>query len=236
MSYCAAMDQAGGRKRGANAAGDDALARLNAAHDALVAATALAWDWHGALTRKGRTTSYLSHLLAVEGLVVECGGGPEEAIAALLHDALEDAPSAAVRAERERTIGERFGPSVLRIVLDCTDTLPDESGHDKRPWRERKDRFLANLARADRASRLVVACDKRHNLGDLVWDLHHEGPPTFERFNAGPPLQLWYFESVARLCSDAIPPRLALELDRLLADLRSFCPPEGATPREREAT
>jgi len=111
---------------------------------------------------------------------------------------------------------------VLRIVLDATDTLPDESGHDKRPWRERKDRFLANLARAGRASRLVVACDKRHNLGDLVWDLHHEGPPTFARFNAGPADQLWYFESVVRLCADAIPPRLALELDRLLVDLRMF--------------
>lgn len=223
------MDQAGGRKRSANAVENDALARLNAAHERLVAATALAWDWHGALTRKGRPTSSLSHLLAVQGLVVECGGGPDEAIAALLHDALEDAPSPAVRRARERVIDERFGGSVLRIVLDCTDTLPDESGHDKRPWRERKDRFLANLAHAARASRLVVACDKRHNLGDLVWDLHHEGPPTFERFNAGPALQLWYFETVTRLCGDAIPPRLALEFERLLADLRSFCPPVGAS-------
>lgn len=216
-----------GRKRGANAPGDETLARLNAAHERLVAATALAWSWHGPLTRKGRPTSYLSHLLAVQGLVVECGGGPDEAIAALLHDALEDAPSPAVRREREREIEARFGGGVLRIVLDCTDTLPDESGHDKRPWRERKDRFLAQLARADAGSRLVVACDKRHNLGDLVWDLHHEGPPTFERFNAGPAEQLWYFESVTRLCRDAIPPRLALELERLLTDLRGFCPPGG---------
>lgn len=211
-----------GRKLGASASPDAPIARLVAARDALVAATDLAWAWHGAETRKGRTTSYLSHLLAVQGLVVECGGGPDEAIAALLHDALEDAPSRAERGERERLVRARFGEPVLRIVLDATDTLPDESGHDKRPWRERKDRFLANLARAGRASRLVVACDKRHNLGDLVWDLHHEGPPTFARFNAGPADQLWYFESVVRLCADAIPPRLALELDRLLVDLRMF--------------
>ncbi len=216
------MDGDPGRKHGASETADATLTRLVAARDALVAATELAWTWHGSETRKGRATSYLSHLLAVEGLVVECGGGPEEAIAALLHDALEDAPTRDERSEREAVIRARFGEAVLRIVLDCTDTLPDETGHDKRPWRERKERFLANLARADRASRLVVACDKRHNLGDLVWDLHHEGPPTFARFNAGAREQLWYFESVIRICAEAIPPRLALELDRLLVDLKTF--------------
>lgn len=200
------------------------LARFEDARARLVAATDLAWAWHGQLTRKGRATTYLSHLLAVQGLVLESGGGPDEAIAALLHDALEDAPSAAERRERERVIRERLGEAVLRIVLDCTDTLPDESGADKRPWRDRKERFLAQLAHAGRPSRLVVACDKRHNLGDLVWDLHHEGPPTFARFNAGPADQLWYFESVTRICGDAIPPRLALEFERLLADLKSACP------------
>ncbi|MBY0401570.1 HD domain-containing protein [Myxococcota bacterium] len=211
-----------GRKPGASSPSDPTLARLVAAREALVAATDLAWAWHGPLTRKGRATSYLSHLLAVQGLVVECGGGPEEAIAALLHDALEDAPTRTARSERERAIGERFGEAVLGIVLDCTDTLPDETGPDKRPWRERKERFLAKLVRADRTSRLVVACDKRHNLGDLVWDLHHEGPPTFARFNAGPAEQLWYFESVTRICADVIPARLALELDHLLSELRKF--------------
>lgn len=216
------MEAHSGRKLGASEAESTALARLVAARGPLVAATDLAWTWHGKETRKGRATSYLSHLLAVEGLVVECGGGPEEAIAALLHDALEDAPTRAERSEREAMIRARFGEAVLRIVLDCTDTLPDETGHDKRPWRERKERFLANLDRTGHGSRLVVACDKRHNLGDLVWDLHHEGIPTFARFNAGAAEQLWYFESVTRICAEAIPPRLALELDRLLIDLRMF--------------
>jgi (p)ppGpp synthase/HD superfamily hydrolase len=222
MTKVEAMDGDPRRKLGASEEADAILARLVASRDALVAATDLAWTWHGPETRKGRSTSYLSHLLAVQGLVVECGGGPEEAIAALLHDALEDAPTREERGQREAVIRARFGEAVLRIVLDCTDTLPDETGRDKRPWRERKERFLANLVRAGRASRLVVACDKRHNLGDLVWDLHHEGPPTFARFNAGAAEQLWYFESVTRICAEAIPPRLALELDRLLIDLRMF--------------
>lgn len=198
------------------------LTPLAGAKARLVEATELAWTWHGALTRKGRSTTYVSHLLAVESLVLECGGGPDEAIAALLHDALEDAPSRAARDERERVIDTRMGPAVLQIVLDCTDTLRDEAGRAKRPWRERKERYLAQLAGTSPASRLVAACDKRHNLGDLVWDLHHEGPPTLDRFNAGPAEQLWYFESVARVCADAIPARLALELERLTGELRGF--------------
>lgn len=212
---------------------DQALARFAEARPQLIAATGLAWAWHGHLTRKGRPTSYLSHLLAVQGLVIESGGGPDEAIAALLHDSLEDAATRDERREREHVIRERCGEAVLRIVLDCTDTLPDESHADKLPWRERKERFLAALAHTEPASRLVVACDKRHNLGDLVWDLHHEGPPTFARFNAGPADQLWYFESVTRICGDAIPPRLALEFERLLADLAAACP---APKRDKRPT
>ncbi len=93
-----------------------------------------------------------------------------------------------------------------------------------------RDTFrMRSCARAERPSRLVAACDKRHNLGDLVWDLHHEGPPTFARFNAGPAEQLWYFESVTHLCREAIPARLALELERLMTDLRSFCPAASTT-------
>ena len=189
----------------------------------LVAATELAWAWHGHLTRKGRTTSYLSHLLGVEGLVIACGGGPDEAIAALLHDSLEDVERPFERREREARIEADFGGGVLRIVHDCTDTLPDETGGDKRPWRARKERFLERLAHAGPSSRLVVACDKRHNLGDLLWDLRHEGPPTLARFNAGPADQLWYFESVTRVCADAIPPRLAHEFERLLRELSTAC-------------
>lgn len=214
------MSGASQREEPRSNAGLDAFA---AARPRLVAATELAWRWHGHLTRKGRTTSYLSHLLGVEGLVIACGGGPDEAIAALLHDALEDVERAHERQEREERIGADFGDAVLRIVLDCTDTLADEHGSAKRPWRARKERFLDRLADAGRASHLVVACDKRHNLGDLLWDLRHEGPSTLSRFNAGPAEQLWYFESVTRVCADAIPPRLAHEFERLLRELSIAC-------------
>ncbi len=89
-------------------------------------ATRLAWRWHGRQTRKGKSISYVSHLLHVQALVIDFGGSPDESIAALLHDSLEDAPSPNDRSEREELIESRFGEAVLRIVLDCTDTAADD--------------------------------------------------------------------------------------------------------------
>lgn len=195
---------------------------LAAADAQLVEATALAWRWHGHQTRKGRTTSYMSHLSQVQGLVIDAGGGPSEAVAALLHDSLEDAPSPSERLAREQTIEARFGQPVLRIVLDLTDTRPDEAADSKGPWRERKERYLDQLRGAGRPSLLVAACDKRQNLGDLVTDLRHEGLATLDRFNAGASEQVWYFGSLAAICRPAIPERLAGELDQLVRALEEL--------------
>jgi (p)ppGpp synthase/HD superfamily hydrolase len=197
----------------------------------LLDATQLAWRWHGRQTRKGKPISYMSHLLQVQGLVIDAGGGAEEAIAALLHDSLEDAPSPKERAEREVQIAADFGQAVLRIVLDCTDTTATESEANKGPWRARKERYLSQLRGADPASLLVAACDKRHNLGDLVWDLRHEGLETLSRFNAGGAEQVWYYESLAEICCSSIPPRLAMELDDLVSNLRILIDPESGDHR-----
>jgi (p)ppGpp synthase/HD superfamily hydrolase len=213
------MSDSGPREESVESASAETEALL-AAHPELVEATRLAWAWHGLQTRKGRSTSYMSHLLQVQGLVVAAGGGAPEAIAALLHDALEDAADPIERADREGVIASRFGNDVLRIVLDCTDTTPTEAGDQKGPWRTRKERYLEQLRKAGSASRLVAACDKRHNLGDLVADLHHEGPGTLARFNAGADEQVWYYESLAEVCRDAVPDRLAREIDMLVEDLR----------------
>ena len=188
----------------------------------LVEATNLAWRWHGHQTRKGKTTSYMSHLLHVQALVLDFGGGAEEAIAALLHDSLEDANDPAERAAREEEIGSTFGPGVMQTVLDCTDTTKSEAGERKGPWRERKERLLGQIRNASRSSQLVAACDKRHNLGDLISDLRFEGLETLARFNADGPSQIWYFEAIVTACRAGIPSRLATELDALVRELASI--------------
>lgn len=52
---------------------------------------------HGEDVRKGTTIPYVAHLLNVCSLVFVDGGSEDEAIAALLHDALEDHPEQASR-------------------------------------------------------------------------------------------------------------------------------------------
>lgn len=185
-------------------------------------AFALALEWHGDQHRKGSRTPYVSHLLQVSGLVLEHGGDADQAAAAFLHDSLEDAPSAVERRRREARIVRSLGAGVLRIVRDCTDTGPEESFGSKRPWKERKQGYLAHLRRASRRSLLVAACDKRHNLGALVADLRTHGRGYLEHFNAGPTDQLWFVAGVLAAMRGRVPGRLERELAELHRELRTL--------------
>ena len=92
---------------------------------------------HATQMRKGTDVPYASHLLSVAALVLEDGGSEDEAIAALLHDAVEDQGGPRTRDE----IGRRFGEEVARIVDGCTDT--DET--PKPPWRKRKESYIESM-------------------------------------------------------------------------------------------
>lgn len=186
----------------------------------LAEATALALAWHAGQSRKGSGAPYASHLLQVAGLVLEHGGSIEQAIAALLHDALEDAASPEERRERERVLAERFGPRVLAMVLDCTDTGPDESLATKAPWRERKSRHLERLASLSAESALVAVCDKLHNLGALVGEVQTQGRGVLESFRGSPAEQVWYFASVAERLQERVPERVRVEYAERLLVLR----------------
>jgi (p)ppGpp synthase/HD superfamily hydrolase len=79
-------------------------------------ALAHAMDLHRDQVRKGTDrnaggepvppTPYVAHLLGVASLALEAGADEDEAIAALLHDAIEDQPNAG---STERGIAEMFG-------------------------------------------------------------------------------------------------------------------------------
>ena len=146
----------------------------------------LAVEWHAQQLRKGTSIPYLSHPVQGAGSVLEHGGEVEQAAAAFLHDALEDAPNAMERTRREQRIQRDLGlaHAVLRIVLDCTDTEADESLGQKRPWREREERYLKHLAPASQASGLVAVCDKRNNLGTIVAEVRKHGVKYLKRFSA----------------------------------------------------
>lgn len=178
--------------------------------EALLYATRL----HAGQTRKGSGVPYISHLMAVAALTLEFGGGEDEAIAALLHDAVEDQGGPETRAEILRL----FGPRITAIVDGCTDT--DE--HPKPPWRARKEAYIEHLRTAPRSVRLVSACDKLHNARSLARDYRSEGESLWDRFSGGREGTLWYYRAVmdALSCNGSSP--LIEELERAVSELEAL--------------
>ena len=183
-----------------------------------IEAFAFAVEAHGEQTRKGGEVPYTSHLAQVAGLVLEHGGDPSQAIAALLHDVLEDCDVAA------EVLHTRFGPDVSTMVERCTDLVPGDSNDRKSPWLARKRRYIDQVRTSDPRTRLVVACDKLHNLRNVVSDLRVAGLSTLERFTASPPQTRWYYESVRAALGEDLPLSLLTEIDALLEELAHHVP------------
>jgi (p)ppGpp synthase/HD superfamily hydrolase len=196
-------------------------------------ADALAWAnrLHASQTRKGGTIPYVSHLFAVTGLVLEAGGDEDEAIAALLHDAIEDQGEQVTIEEIER----RFGARVRAIVESCSDTdLPGIEGIGERgPANSlrRKQLYVEHLeAVSDESVLRVSLADKLHNARSIVADRRASDDGVFERFNVGKWGTLWYYRELARFYGDRFaagghPPALAgqaAELGRVVDVLRQL--------------
>lgn len=181
--------------------------------DRFVAAAALAVALHAGQARKGNGVPYVSHLLAVAGLVLEHGGDEDQAIAALLHDGPEDQGGEATLAR----IRAEFGDRVAGIVAACSDTFETP----KPPWRARKEAYLAGLAEHDPDVWLVALADKVHNARTIVADLRADGPPTLDRFNGGRAGTLWYYRTVADRLAALNPGALAEELLGLAVTMES---------------
>ena len=186
------------------------------------AAFQLAFEVHGHQLRKSTSIPYISHVMSVSALVLEAGGDEDCAIAALLHDAVEDAPDGRVMLDRIRG---QFGPRVASIVKACSDASA-VPGQAKAPWRERKEAYLAHLAVADADALLVSACDKLHNARAIVADLREIGQAVWQRFTVTDAADhLWYYQSVSDAFSTRVQPRLAnavrvavVEMTRLGSD------------------
>ena len=173
---------------------------------------------HATQKRKGTDTPYISHLLGVASLVLEHGGDEEQAIAAMLHDTVEDQG-----AHLEPIIRQRFGARVADIVLGCTDadTLP------KPPWRARKEAYIAHLEHADRAVLLVSCADKVHNARAICTDVRAHGLSVFTRFNAGQDGTVWYYRSLANAFARLLPGALSAELSEAVRIMEAPPPPQS---------
>ena len=170
---------------------------------------------HAGQVRKGTEIPYVSHLLAVAAIALEHGADEDEAIAALLHDAVEDCGGE----PRRQDIAMRFGERVAAIVKACSDT--DEM--PKPPWRERKEEYIAHLAEADPSVLLVSACDKLHNARAIVADLREQGDEVWGRFKGKRDGSLWYYRELVTTFRRRDEHRqLVDELDRVVSTMEQL--------------
>ena len=175
-------------------------------------AVSYALDVHATQPRKGTDVPYVAHLLGVASLVLEDGGDEDEAIAALLHDAVEDQGG---QATLER-IRELFGERVARIVAACSDT----DVTPKPPWRARKEAYVAHLRDPDlpAGALRVSLADKLHNARAMLFDLR-AGHDVFARFSAGRAEQHWYYDALAATFADLTESPMVAELRRVVDEL-----------------
>lgn len=194
---------------------------------------------HREQPRKGKDIPYIGHLLGVASLVLEAGGDEDMAIAALLHDAVEDQGGQ----PRLDEIKKMFGDRVAHIVWGCTDS--DEADPDKKaPWCERKQKYVAHVEhQADPQVRLVSAADKVHNSRAVLLDHYELGDAVFDRFSKGKQGTLWYYRALvdafrAAEARDLHPDdaaakgrkRLIEELNRVVTELENRAGGKGVNP------
>jgi len=161
--------------------------------------------------RKGANIPYVSHLLGTAAIAIENGASEDQAIAALLHDAVEDQGGST----RFEDIRSRFGEGVAHIVADCTDSDVEP----KPPWRARKEAYLASLANKPAASLEVSIADKTHNVGAIIVDLHDHGELVWSRFTGGKDGSLWYYRAPSDAFAELVPGTAAARFARLVDEM-----------------
>jgi GTP pyrophosphokinase len=186
------------------------VVELSDRFDAALVYTRLA---HAGQTRKGTDVPYVAHVLAVTALALENGATQEEAIAALLHDTVEDCGGL----PRLDDVRNCFGNNVAEIVMGCTDATETP----KPPWKERKQSYLRELENEGSPSVLLVAaCDKLHNVRSLVIALRNDGDAAWKRFKGGKEGTLWYYRAALDVLSRrGAPARVLYELKLAVEEL-----------------
>ncbi len=169
---------------------------------------------HGSQTRKASTIPYVAHLIGVASLVLEAGGDEDLAIAALLHDVVEDCGGTPMLKELRR----RFGARVARIVDGCTDAYEIP----KPLWHDRKVNYINRLTKEDEDTRLVSAADKLNNVRSILSDYRAIGESVWSRFNGKRDGTLWYYRTLRDEFLQSKPNRITRDFDLAVKELESL--------------
>jgi (p)ppGpp synthase/HD superfamily hydrolase len=144
---------------------------------------------HAGQYRKGTRVPYLIHPLRVAQVLVEAGCSEELAVAAVLHDTVEDC---FVTYDQIRRL---FGERVTKLVEGATE--PDKAAS----WEHRKQHTLNFLETAAEEMLLLSLADKLDNIRSIREDLALNGELAWTRFKRGRESQRWYYESLAGVFS-----------------------------------
>ncbi|MEO1428355.1 MAG: HD domain-containing protein [Cyanobacteria bacterium J06633_8] len=174
---------------------------------ALIYATQL----HANQTRKVDKIPYISHLMSVSALILEAGGSEDEAIAGLLHDAIEDQGGKATREQ----IRDKFGEQIVEIIDGCTesDITP------KPPWKERKIQYIENIRNGSDSVKLVSLADKLHNARSLLIGYRNKGDKLWDYFSGSKEDKLWFYRELLVIYQQSYDNFMTVELERILREL-----------------
>ena len=156
--------------------------------DKYLEAYVYSFELHKKQTRKGSNIPYFTHLSSVSNLIIENNGTTTQAIAGLMHDAVEDQGGAKTLA----VIKRKFGPKVAKIVDQCSDTTIKP----KPPWKTRKIKYIKDIKNKTQDTLLVSLCDKYHNANCILSDYQKVGEEIWDRFTASKQETFWYYESL----------------------------------------
>ena len=174
---------------------------------------------HHAQARKGSAVPYIAHLIGVCSLVLDAGGDEDQAIAALLHDAVEDQGGLPTLA----TIRQLFGDRVAVAVESCSDST-SSNALQKLPWIDRKQHYLEHLPHANQDALIVGAADKLHNARSVLAEYRQIGEGVWRRFSVSKDKQLWYYRTLVEAFRNTTAPKLLVdELERVVKEISEKC-------------
>ena len=169
---------------------------------------------HGGKLRKKTRIPDIGHVLGVTAIALEYGASETEAIAALLHDAAEDAGGR----KRLNDIRRKFGAAVAGIVDGCTDSYEEP----KPAWLERKKEYVRHAQNASVSTKLVSAADKLQNVRSLLRNYRDEGERLWRRYNCGKEGALWYYRALVNAFTGKRIQPLVRDLDLAVSELEAL--------------
>lgn len=158
-------------------------------NEALVWAAVL----HQNQIRKTNNTPYISHLLSVAALVIETGGNEDMAIAALLHDSIED------QQVTPSEIAAKFGQN----VADLVEALTESYTYPKPSWQTRKELYISKIRQASPQAALISLADKLHNARSLEEAINSHGELMWAKFFHSRKTEThWFYQQLIAIYRD----------------------------------